>query len=99
MTALELAEDGGAGGDTEEFQAKLSANENDHQARFDLALSLYGSGKAEEALEQLLEIIRRDRAWNDDAARQQMLKIFEALGHSDPVTAEARRNLSTVLFS
>ncbi|MBC8269654.1 MAG: tetratricopeptide repeat protein [Rhodospirillaceae bacterium] len=99
MTALELAEAGGAGGDSEEFRAKLAANDNDHQARFDLAMSLYGAGNAEEALEQLLEIIRRDRAWNDDAARQQMLKIFEALGHSDPVTAEARRNLSTVLFS
>jgi putative thioredoxin len=99
IIALELAEDEGTSGDSDQFWAKLLENENDHQARFDLALSLYGGGNAEEALEQLLEIIRRERTWNDDMARLKMLKIFEALGHSDPVTADARRNLSTVLFS
>ena len=99
MTALELAEAGTSGGDTEEFRSKLAANENDHQARFDLALCLYGAGNAEAALEELLEIIRRERTWNDDEARKQMLKIFEALGGGDPVTMAARRALSTVLFS
>lgn len=99
ITALELAEAGAAGGDSGEFRAKLAADENDHQARLDLALSLYGAGDAEAALEELLEIIRRDRAWNDEEARKQMLKIFEALGATDPVTAAARRALSTVLFS
>ncbi len=99
ISALELAEAGAAGGDTEEFRAKLAANENDHQARFDLALSLYGAGNAEAALDELLEIVSRDRAWNDEAARTQMLKIFEALGASDPVTMAARRSLSTILFS
>jgi putative thioredoxin len=99
IIALELAEDDGTSGKSDEFQAKLLENENDHQARFDLALSLYGSGNAEEALEQLIEIIRRERTWNDDMARQKMLKIFEALGHSDPITAGARRKLSAVLFS
>lgn len=99
ISALELAEAGAGGGDGEELLAKLAANENDHQARFDLALSLYGGGQSEAALGELLEIIRRDRTWNDDAARKQMLKIFEALGASDPVTMEARRSLSTLLFS
>jgi len=99
ITALELAEASGAAGDGEEFRAKLAIDENDHQARFDLALNLYGTGNAEAALEELLEIVRRERTWNDDEARKQMLKIFEALGPADPVTAAARRALSTVLFS
>ncbi|HJN24476.1 MAG TPA: co-chaperone YbbN [Rhodospirillales bacterium] len=99
ISALELAEEGAQGGDGEEFRAKLGANDNDHQARFDLALCLYSAGKTQEALEELLEIIRRDRTWNEEAARTQMLKIFEALGASDPVTVEARRSLSTILFS
>ena len=99
ISALELAEAGAEGGDVEEFRTKLAANENDHQARFDLALGLYGAGQAEAALEELLEIIRRDRQWNEEAARTQTLKIFEALGPTDPVTVEARRALSTVLFS
>ena len=99
LSALELAEAGAASGDGEEFRSKLAANENDHQARFELALCLYGDGQSEQALEELLEIIRRDRAWNEEAARKQMLKIFEALGAGDPVTMQARRDLSTVLFS
>jgi putative thioredoxin len=99
ITALELAESGAGGGDSEQFLSLLATNADDHQARFDLALSLYGGGNAEAALDELLEIIRRDRAWNDEEARKQMLKIFEALGPTDPVTAAARRALSTVLFS
>ncbi len=101
ITALELAEQGQGAEkiDLGELQARLATNENDHQARFDLALALYGSNQAEQALEQLLDIIRRDRAWNDDAARQQMVRIFEALGPSDPLTAAARRQLSSLLFS
>ena len=99
VSALELAEAGAAGGDLEDLRAKLAANEKDHQARYDLAVGLYGAGRAEEALEELLEIIRRDRGWNEEAARTQMLKIFEALGPTDPITVQARRALSTVLFS
>jgi putative thioredoxin len=98
-SALELAEEGLANGDVEEFRVKLELNKGDHQARFDLALSLYGSGQSEQALDELLKIIRLNRAWNDEAARKQMLKIFEALGAADPVTIQARRNLSTILFS
>lgn len=99
ISALELAEAGSNSGDDAEFRAKLADNENDHQARFDLALSLYGAGQAEEALNELLEIVKRDRKWNDEAARNQMLKIYEALGAGDPVTMDSRRALSTVLFS
>ena len=101
ITALELAEQGQAAEavDVSELEAKLAANENDHQARFDMAMALYGAGSTEAALEQLLDIIRRERAWNEDAARLQLVKIFEALGPSDPLVASARRQLSSLLFS
>ncbi len=101
ITAVELPEQGEAaeGIDLSELEAKLAANENDHQARFDMALALYGAGQTEQALDQLLDIIRRDRAWNDEAARQQIVKIFEALGAMDPLTVAARRQLSSLLFS
>jgi putative thioredoxin len=98
-SALELSEVGTANGDIEEFRSKLAVNKQDHQARFDLALSLYGNGQSKQALDELLEIIRINRDWNDDAARKQMLKIFEAVGSGDPITVQARRELSTVLFS
>ena len=98
-SALELAEAGLANGDVEEFRSKLALNREDHQARFDLALSLYASGQSQKALDELLEIVRLNRAWNDEAARRQMIKIFEALGAADPVTIQGRRDLSTVLFS
>ena len=80
-------------------QAKVDAAPEDHQARFDLALALYGSDNAAGAIDELLKIIRKDRGWNDEAARQQLLKIFEALGPTDPVTVNGRRGLSTILFS
>ena len=99
LSALELAKASEANGDIEEFRNKLAFNKDDHQARFDLALCLYGSGQSKQALDELLEIIRVKRDWNDEAARKQMIKIFEALGASDPVTVQARRDLSTVLFS
>jgi putative thioredoxin len=98
-SALELAEAGAANGTIEEFRNKLADNEQDHQARFNLALSLYGSGQTKQALDELLEIIRLNRAWNDESARKQMLKIFEAVGADDPITVQARRELSTLLFS
>ncbi len=72
---------------------------NDHQARFDLALALNGHGRREEAADALLDIIRRDRQWNDDGARKQLVQFFEAWGHMQPETVAARRKLSTALFS
>ncbi len=84
--------------DTSDLEAKLAADPNDHQARFDLGMALYGAGQTEEGLLQLLEIVRKDRTWNEDAARLQMLKIFEAVGLSDPIVIKIRKKLTTVLF-
>ena len=99
QTALELDEMADQGGDTSELQAKVDASPDDHQARFDLAVALYGGGNSEQAIDELVEIIRRNQAWNDDAAKQQLLKIFEALGFNDPLAVEGRRKLSSILFS
>ncbi len=99
ISALELAEAAGPAADLSELVAKVEASPKDMQARFDLAMGHYGAGQNESAIEALLEIIRRDRSWNDETARTQLLKIFEALGHTDPLTQEGRRQLSSVLFS
>ncbi len=81
------------------YQAALSRNPNDHQARFDLATADYAAGRREQAVDGLLEIVRRDRKWNDEAARKQLLKLFEAFGPTDPLTIEARRRLSAIVFA
>jgi len=101
ITALELAEmgEGSDGSEIAALQAASEANPADHQARFDYANALIGAGRNEAGLNELLEIVRRDRAWNEEAARQQVLKVFEALGPMDPVTQDGRRKLSTILFS
>lgn len=96
IAMIDLA--GAADVDTSELEAKLAADPNDHQARFDLGMALYGAGQTEEGLLQLLEIVRKDRTWNEDAARLQMLKIFEAVGLSDPTVIKIRKKLTTVLF-
>jgi putative thioredoxin len=80
------------------LEKRLAANPGDHQARYDLATALAASGRREEAAEALLHVIRADRAWNDDAARLQLLKFFEAWGFDDPATVAARRKLSALLF-
>jgi putative thioredoxin len=99
IAALELAEVGDSGIDLSALEAALAVNENDHQARFDMAESLSGVGRNQEAVDQLLELIGRDRTWNDEAGRTQLLKIFKALGFSDPVVVDGRKRLSTILFS
>jgi len=100
ISALELAEAGSsASGETDNLRAQLAEDPDNLQTRFDLAVALYGGGDAEAAIDELVEIIRRKREWNDDAARQQLLKIFEALGPTDPVTVAGRRKLSSILFS
>jgi putative thioredoxin len=98
-TALELAEQATSVGDVADLQARLAADANDHQARFDLALALNGEGRREDAADALLEIIRRDRQWNDDGARKQLVQFFEAWGAMQPETIAARRKLSAALFS
>lgn len=100
ISALELAEAGSsAAGETDSLRARLADDPDDLQARFDLAVALYGGGDADTAVDELVEIFRRKREWNDDAARQQLLKIFDALGPTDPVTVSGRRKLSSILFS
>jgi putative thioredoxin len=97
--ALELAEQAaGAAGQLGELQARVEANPADHQARYDLAAALYATGNQERALDELIEIVRRDRSWNEEAARKQLVKYFEALGPTHPLTLSGRRRLSSLLF-
>src|SRR5919199_1045454 len=84
--AIELAEQAASLGDISELQQRVAANPGDHQARFDLALALNARGKSEEALDQLIDIVRRDRNWNDEAARKQLVQFFEAWGPTDEMT-------------
>ena len=97
-SALELAQTSPAGS-IDELNAKIKADVNDHQARIDFALALFADGKREEATEALLESIEINREWNEEAARKELLKLFEAMGAADPVTLKARRKLSSILFS
>jgi putative thioredoxin len=96
---LKLRENAPPPGATEALRARLATDANDHQARYDLALALDASGDRDGAIAELLEIVRRDRKWNDDAARQHLVTLFEAMGFADPRTVEARRKLSSILFS
>lgn len=98
-SALALAEKTAETGDRGELLARLEADPNDHQARFDLALALHAEGRNEEAIDTLIEIVKRAREWNEQAARKQLLEMFEALGPTDPVTVAGRRKLSAILFS
>jgi putative thioredoxin len=99
-SALMLAEEGRqAKSQLDTYKARLEADPKDHQARYDLATALNAMGEHEPAAEALLEIMRRDRKWNEEAARLQLLKFFEAWGSDDPTTGTARRRLSAILFS
>jgi putative thioredoxin len=99
-SALALAEEGRKARDQlATFAARIAADPNDLQARYDLANALNASDRREDAAEALLDVIRRNRAWNDEAARKQLLKFFEAWGFDDPATSAARRKLSAILFS
>ena len=96
--ALDLAEQVSSLGDTSGLEAAIVANPNDHQARFDLALAFAAADKREEATDALIEIIKRDRAWNDDGARVQLLQFFDAWGPMAEMTKAGRRKLSGLLF-
>jgi putative thioredoxin len=98
--ALELAEAGAkAQGALGELRQRLERDPADHQARLDLASALFASGQREQAIDQVLDLVKRDREWNEQAARKQLLKFFEAMGPTDPLTVAARRRLSSILFS
>ena len=99
QAALDLAEQASSVGDLADLMRKVEADPDDHQASFDLALGLNGKNKREEAADVLLASIKRDRSWNEGAARKQLLQFFEAWGLMDPVTLASRRKLSTLLFS
>ena len=99
QAAIELADQAKSVGPAAELERKVAANPLDHQARFDLATALNAQGKRSEATAQLLEIVKRDRKWNDDGARKQLVQFFEAWGGADEATIEGRRKLSTILFS
>ncbi|HEX9905528.1 MAG TPA: thioredoxin [Propylenella sp.] len=97
--ALELAAQAEKLGQPSDLEARLARDPNDHQVRFDLAVALNSRGDRAGATEQLLEIVRRDRAWSDEAARKQLLQFFEAWGPKDPAAAKGRQRLSALLFS
>ena len=99
QAAIDLAEQAQSVGPVTELEQKVAANPLDHQARFDLATALNAAGKRQEATAQLLEIVKRDRKWNDDGARKQLVQFFEAWGGADEATVEGRKRLSTILFS
>jgi len=97
--ALELAEQAKTLGPISELEQKVAANPLDHQARFDLALALNGKGQRGDALEHLITIVKRDRKWNDDGARKQLVQFFDAWGPTDEATIDGRKRLSSILFA
>jgi putative thioredoxin len=97
--ALEIAEQAKSVGPIEELEQKVAANPLDHQARFDLAVALNGKNRRQEAVDHLLEIVRRDRKWNEDGARKQLVQFFEAWGPTDEATVAGRKRLSSILFA
>ncbi len=96
---LELARQAADAGPVAELTAAVEANADDHQARFDLAQALYANGDAEAAVTHLLELFRRDREWNEDAAKTQLFTIFDALKPNDPIVLNGRRKLSSMIFA
>ena len=96
---IELARQAENAGPVAELRAAVDANPEDHQARFDLAQALHAAGEAEDAVNELLELFRRDREWNEGAAKAQLFTIFEALKPNDPVVLNGRRKLSSMIFA
>jgi putative thioredoxin len=99
-SALELAEQAQkAMAGASKLRARLATNPDDYEARFELATALFGSGNREAAIDELLSLFKRDREWNEQAARKQLVKFFEAMGPTDPLTLSGRRRLSAQMFS
>ena len=99
QAAIDLSEQAKAAGPVGDLKAKAAADPKDFQARLDLALAYWAGGQRKEAIDELLVMIKLDRNWNEAAARQQLLKFFEALGFTDPLAIDGRKRLSTILFS
>ena len=99
-SALELAEQANkAMGEADQYRARLTKDANDHEARFELATALFGAGDREAGIDELLTLYRKDRNWNEEAARKQLVKFFEVMGPTDPLTLSSRRKLSSLMFS
>jgi len=99
-SALDLAEQAQkAMAGASKLRVRLASNPDDHEARFELATALFGSGERETAIDELLTLFKRDREWNEQAARKQLVKFFEAMGPTDPLTLSGRRRLSAQMFS
>ena len=96
---LELARQAASAGPEDDLRRAVDADPTNHQARFDLALALHASGKIDAAVDELLELFRRDREWNDAAAKAQLMTIFDALKPTDPVALKGRRRLSSMIFA
>jgi len=96
---LELAEASAGLGETGDLQAKVDASPADHQARLDLAIALAAAGDADNAIDNLLELFRRDRMWNDEAAKHQLFKLFASLGPKSAEAQRGRRQLSSMIFA
>jgi len=99
LAAVELAKQAANAGPLDELRAAVEASPDDHQARFDLATALHAAGQTEAAVNELLELFRRDREWNDGAAKQQLFTIFDALTPQDPIALNGRRKLSSMIFA
>jgi putative thioredoxin len=97
--ALDVVEQAKTLGPVADLEQKVAKNPLDHQARFDLAVALNGTGRRVEALEHLLAIVKRDRKWNEDGARKQLVQLFDAWGPTDEATVEGRKRLSSILFA
>jgi putative thioredoxin len=97
--ALDLAEQAKTIGPLADLEQKVAANPLDHQARFDLAVALNAKGRRSDALDHLIAIVKRDRKWNDDGARKQLVQFFDAWGPTDEATIEGRKRLSSILFA
>ncbi|MGH1352466.1 MAG: tetratricopeptide repeat protein [Methyloligellaceae bacterium] len=99
LANIELQEKSESAGELAPLKAKLDADPNDHQARFDLAVALNAAGDREAAMDELLDIMKRKNGWNDDAAKKQLIQFFDAWGATDPLTLSGRQKLSLLLFS
>ncbi len=99
QAAIDLAEKAKEAGPVDDLKAKAAADPKDFQSRLDLAMAYWAGAQKQEAIDELLAMIKLDRAWNEGAARQQLLKFFEALGFTDPLSVDGRKRLSTILFS
>lgn len=98
LAQLELADAASEVGETAELRAAVEADADNHQARLDLATALAAAGEAERAIDELLELFRRDREWNDGAAKAQLIKLFDSLGPKDPIAQKGRRRLTSMIF-